>query len=336
MRAFLISLLVALAVAVSTAIQFWIGGGFTSNLFSADQSFIPGDQIEEKDLAWLRENELLIKGETPILLHKASVWGIRHSGSLLTDQYVGAWTNVIELQSWWLRLGRICTIEETAADGNIFRDAYRLEGIGGDEWLRLDLSSDSAANEVWMNEVERRNDKATTDFSRLSCDLGRDAAALDTLVAMPVDQRSIDQRHRAWLIEKEWLNQKERVLWFNSNAYLDLTYDGTLITAAGFGSWFEQDDGEILKWWMPGESICAVAPVKTDDLDAEYDTVEVRGEGGQAWRTVEIAKAVEGVPDFLKQLNKVRIMSGADLSAQSCDRVDSRPAEPVAPSVPLE
>ena len=88
--------------------------GFGMALISNDTTIrvLKGSEISPSHLEWLVEQNFLLPDEKPLYFYVDGVFSIEEGGSLLTDQYVGAWWKEDgTVTSHWTKLGEICEVE---------------------------------------------------------------------------------------------------------------------------------------------------------------------------------------------------------------------------------
>ncbi|MEM7494430.1 MAG: hypothetical protein AAF296_13705, partial [Pseudomonadota bacterium] len=136
-------------------------------------SIVDPEGVSEEQVEWLQDNEFLVRNERLLKFYSYGKFEISEGGSLLTDRYFGGWyQNAEGIQSAWIKIGSICSIEQTK-QGDDETSLYLVEGHNG-AWIELDLPDGDGQSEALIEQVLVMNSEQMTEETRQACDGAND------------------------------------------------------------------------------------------------------------------------------------------------------------------
>lgn len=226
------------------------------NLLTARQ--IPGDQYQ-----WMYDNNILGRDERVFLYAGDHDTPYSDGGNLLTTRYVGSWWREDgELDSGWIKLGEICSVEKTPTDDDVNGTLYTIHTFGGDSWLRILLPKSGREDREFLARMNYLNNQKMHREVRSACDEKREPdwdriAASNGISRQLVQPEDMKPEHLTWLRHNEFLTHGEKVLKFYSYGNYAIDTGGLLLTDTHFGGWSEDSDG-LQGWRFKFGEICTI------------------------------------------------------------------------------
>ncbi len=127
----------------------------------------------------------------------------------------------------------------------------------------------------------------------------------------------VDQEHRVWMFEQEYLLADETIEYFYSEGLMSISEGGSLLTNKYVGGWW-QDDGELGSYWVKLGEVCRIETISEGDYftDANY---KIHGAGPDNW--LQLVLSVEGGGDdrFIRRMSVINERNMHAVVKAACD-----------------
>ncbi|MGY6518785.1 MAG: hypothetical protein ACXIUZ_08725 [Lysobacteraceae bacterium] len=117
-----------------------------------------GEQITSRDIATLREAGILVEDETVEHFYSYGLFSILEGGNLVTNLGVVIYypEDGGELTVAELPFGKIASVEKIEDGGVLSHSVYRVNGFDEDNWLLLELSTESRGDVRFVQAIRDR------------------------------------------------------------------------------------------------------------------------------------------------------------------------------------
>ena len=312
-------------VLMGTVVAFF-GFGAGVLVFANNTAVADGSDLSQAHREWLVEREFLLPSEKTLYFYLDGQISIDEGGTLLTDEYVGAWWQEDgTVESVWLKLGQICRVD-TLSEGSALADAiYSVHGPGDDNWVQLWLSIEDNMHKRLIAQMNLLNGRKMRSEIQMFCDENRpidwtEVAAKNGISPDIVGSEDIKQEHIDWLFENEFLLSDERLMQFYSYGTYAISEGGSLLTDQFFGGWYKSG-GEIESVWIEIGSICRIDPIETG-RDAETDRYLLSGLD-DAWIKLSLPAAGDQSEVLVDQARAMNAEQMTQETRQSCDDAEN-------------
>lgn len=247
-------------------------------------SIVHGANIPDEQIAWMREQGFLNEGETPLLFYSEGLQSIAEGGNLLTDQYIGAWSQTEdgELYSSWSRLGTVCEVVPVDDGAQTGMGVYEVQPAGEVDPFHVWLPSGDALQGTFLSRFDYLNSRHSNAEFEAACaeDRAVDWNEVSRLNGFPVgitEGDVLSQRTLNWLRGHDFLLTGETPLWLFTTARHELDEGGTLMTDSYFGGW-GSEQGRMYSIWFEHGAICAFKHVSEESSET-FNRYTVSGPG---------------------------------------------------------
>lgn len=148
-----------------------VGLGLYALAFGTSSIVQRGSELSPEQVQWLHSNGFLIGNEEPLFMYLDGAFDMETGGSLLTDQYAGAWwAEDGAISSTWIELGHICEVK-TVSEGSVFEDAvYSIHTPGDESWVELWLSIEGDMHKRFISRMKALNARKMRPEVQAFCD----------------------------------------------------------------------------------------------------------------------------------------------------------------------
>ncbi|MEM7307426.1 MAG: hypothetical protein AAF682_12185 [Planctomycetota bacterium] len=157
MKKLIIFLVAAFGCCFVASLMALIGIGFLAEThYIPDTEAHPGSELREADQAWLRENGIVLEGETVLWFYSTGFVSISEDGNLFTENAV---------ISYWEEEGELivqaAAFEDIAEIDPAWSDSWLEDSIftvrtDGDEWFELYVSAENGKDKDFFRELTLR------------------------------------------------------------------------------------------------------------------------------------------------------------------------------------
>ncbi len=276
---------------------------------SVSVAILSGEDIPDDQLAWMRNQEFLYSGETPLLFYSHGLASIAEDGNLLTDRFVGSWSTDADgnLGSAWASLGTICEVAQTQVAGVFGIKAYSIEAVGLEEPFDIWLPVGDPLHESFLQRLDYLNDHNGNAELKAACAEDRavnwdEVSRQNGLPLGYVDGADLKSSTLNWLRGAKFLTTDETPLWMLTHARFRLEEDGMLMTDMYFGGWEEEAGGLDAIWFEHG-ALCSIEEIEADSDEADIG-YKLAGPGEHRTFKIMLPRADEDTPRKIAELRE--------------------------------